>query len=152
MTSSKSSSKKDEKEEGTFKIREVFASLSGLPRIVHLVWSAHAALMVSTALFYLVRGITPALSATISQLLLDGVLLGIRKGTIAPIWLPVILQLAVNLLDRLFNRVCNTLQQLLQDRVSDHVQLLILKKANTLDLALFEDSEFYDKLRHATQQ
>lgn len=154
MATSKSSSSqsKEKKEENAFKIREVFASLSGVPRIVRLVWAAHAPLTIGTALFNLARGITPALTATISQLLLDGVLLGIQKGTIVPIWLPVLLQLAVNLLDRLFSRVGGTLQQLLQDRVSDHVQLLILKKANTLDLALFEDSEFYDKLRHATQQ
>ena len=44
------------------------------------------------------------------------------------------------------------MQQLLQDRVSTRVQLLNLEKANTLDLAYFEDSEFYDKLRRAADE
>ncbi len=150
--SARTLARNSQQEDDAFKLKEVFSSLAGLPRIVRLVWAAHPMLTVGTALFYVARGITPALTATISQLLLDGVLLGIKQGTIAPIWLPVILQLSVNLCDRFFSKIGNTLQQLLQDRVSDHVQLLILKKANTLDLALFEDSEFYDTLRHATQQ
>jgi hypothetical protein len=95
MPFSASTLARNNQHDDAFKMREVFASLADLPRIVRLVWAAHPMLTVSTALFYVVRGITPALTATISQLLLDGVLLGIKQGTIAPIWLPVILQLIV---------------------------------------------------------
>jgi ATP-binding cassette subfamily B protein len=99
----------------------------------------------------LIRGITPAISATITQLLFDSVLTGIRSHTIDPIWLPVILQLLLNVLDRVFSRAGSVCQSLLQDRVSDYVQFQVLTKANTLDLAQFEDAEYYDKLRQATQ-
>ncbi len=44
------------------------------------------------------------------------------------------------------------MQQLLQEQVSNRVQLEILKKANTLDLAFFENPEFYDKMRQAANQ
>jgi ATP-binding cassette subfamily B protein len=40
----------------------------------------------------------------------------------------------------------------LQERVSTKVQLLILEKANTLDLEFFENPEFYDKLRTAAEE
>jgi ATP-binding cassette subfamily B protein len=83
---------------------------------------------------------------------LDGVLLGIREQSIAPIWLPVCLQLGVNMLDRTCLRVGVVLQQLLQDRVAEHIQELVLSKANTLDMAQFENAEYYDTLRHAIEE
>ncbi|GCF09687.1 ABC transporter ATP-binding protein [Dictyobacter arantiisoli] len=47
----------------------------------------------------------------------------------------------------------NTISQsLLQDQVANHIQLSILHKANTLDLSFFENTEFYDKLRHAREE
>lgn len=68
------------------------------------------------------------------------------------VWWYVGLQLAVGLLDRLLSTLSNITQQLLQERVSNRVQVLILEKANTLDLAFFENSEFYDKLRRAAEE
>jgi ATP-binding cassette subfamily B protein len=142
----------EEQSHEKFKLKHVFSSLATLPRIAQLVWAAIPSLTLGTAVLSLIRGITPALSATITQILFDGVLTGIRQHTIAPIWMPVILQLLLNLLDRIFTRSGTVLQQLLQDRVSNYVKIQVLEKANTLDLALFEDAEFYDKLRHATQE
>jgi ATP-binding cassette subfamily B protein len=134
-----------------FQLRQVFTSLTTLPRISRLVWTASPGLTCWTAVLSLIRGITPAISATITQLLFDGVLAGIRSHTINPIWLPVILQLIVSMLERVFSRAGSVCQDLLQDRVSDYVQIQVLVKANTLDLAQFEDAEYYDKLRQATQ-
>jgi ATP-binding cassette, subfamily B, bacterial len=135
-----------------FRLRHVIASFAMLPRIMRLVWAASRHLTFWTAIFSLARGLTPALSAAITQLLFDAVLQGIAHRNITPIWWPVCLQLAVNLFDRSCTRAGLVVQQLLQDRVSDHVQKLILGKANTLDMAQFEDATFYDKLRHATQE
>jgi ATP-binding cassette, subfamily B, bacterial len=134
-----------------FQLKQVFTSLTTLPRIARLVWAASPSLTCWSALLNLIRGITPAISATITQLLFDGVLAGIHDHTINPIWLPVILQLVVNMLDRIFSRAGSVCQSLLQDRVSDYVEIQVLTKANTLDLAQFEDAEYYDKLRQATQ-
>ncbi|MGH2506129.1 MAG: ABC transporter ATP-binding protein, partial [Ktedonobacteraceae bacterium] len=51
-----------------------------------------------------------------------------------------------------FSTLSNIAQQLLQELVGNRVQTMILEKANTLDLAFFEDSEFYDKLRNASEE
>ncbi|HEY7417390.1 MAG TPA: hypothetical protein VH593_19555, partial [Ktedonobacteraceae bacterium] len=135
-----------------FQLRHVFASIKTLPRIARLVWTASPQLTFWSAALTLARGVTPAISATITQLLFDGVLLGIREQSIAPIWLPVCLQLGVNLLDRACLRVGYILQQLLKDRVEEHIQELVLSKANTLDMSQFEDAEYYDTLRHAIEE
>ncbi|HTK07282.1 MAG TPA: ABC transporter ATP-binding protein [Ktedonobacteraceae bacterium] len=135
-----------------FQLKHVFASVKILPRIAGLVWTASPGLTFWTAALCLARGITPAISATITQLLFDGVLLGIKQQSISPIWLPVCLQLGVNLFDRTCTVVGVVIQGLLKDRTANHIQELVLSKANTLDMSQFENAEYYDTLRHATEE
>ena len=64
-----------------FQLKHVFTSVKTLPRIARLVWTASPHLTFWAGVFCLGRGILPAISATITQLLFDGVLLGIRQPT-----------------------------------------------------------------------
>ena len=126
--------------------------MRSLPRVLRLVWSTNALFTALMGLLSLLQGFTPAASVWISGLVIDSVVLGIRIHSTSPIWLPVGLQLAVALLSNLLSTLSNIVQQLLQEQVSNRVQVLILEKSNTLDLAFFENSEFYDKLRQAADQ
>ncbi len=144
--------RKDEQPDDDFSFKKVFGSLTSLPRVLKLVWAANPLLTAGLALLNILRGITPAITITISQLVIDGVLHGIRTHSIAPIWLPVILQLLVGIADRFLTTLSNIDQQLLQEHVSNRIQLQILEKSNTLDLSFFEDPEFYDRLRHAADE
>ncbi len=148
----RSSTTKSDKQDEKFDLKKVFAALAGLPRVIRLVWSASPLLTMGMALFTILGGITPLANAIIARLLLDSVIQGFLHHTFALVWLPVILQLGVNLLSRVCNTFTGLIQTLLQERVTEHVQLLILHKANTLDLAFFENSEFHDKMRRATQE
>lgn len=135
-----------------FKLSKVFTAFTSLPRVLKLVWTTHAPLTAAMALISVLRGITPAATVTISQLVIDGVLHGIRIHSVNPIWVPVGLQLAVGLLDRFLTTLSNIVQQLLQEQVANRVQLMVLEKSNTLDLSFFENPEFYDKLRQAADE
>jgi len=143
---------RDGQQDEPFNLKKVLASFAGLPRVLHLVWEASPRLMIGMALFTLIGGFTPLATVIIARLLIDGALIAIRYGTIGPIWLPVILQLAVGLLNGFSNTINSLFQSLLQDRVSNHIQLMVLRKANTLDLSFFENPEFYDNLSHASEQ
>jgi ATP-binding cassette subfamily B protein len=88
----------------------------------------------------------------ITKQVIDSVVYGIRIHSANPIWLPVGLQAGVALITSLLSTLSNIVQQLLQERVSNKVQLLILEKSDTLDLSFFENPEFYDKMRQATDQ
>jgi ATP-binding cassette, subfamily B, bacterial len=151
-SSSKDKNKKQQDEEESFKITHVFEGIAGLPRVLRLVWSTHARLTAAMALVSILRGFTPAVSFWITKQLIDSVVNAIKTHHITMVLWYVGAQLAVNLLDRLLSTLSKIVQQLLQDRVSTRVQLLILEKANTLDLAYFEDSEFYDKMRRAADE
>ncbi|MDQ6660295.1 MAG: ABC transporter ATP-binding protein/permease, partial [Chloroflexota bacterium] len=135
-----------------FKIRNVFESFTSLPRVIRLVWSANARFTILLGLISIVRGFIPAVTVSITRLLIDSVVTAIRTHNVTAVWWVVGLQLGIGLLDRLSTTLSNIVQQLLQDRVSTKVQLLILEKSNTLDLTFFENSEFYDKLRRAADE
>lgn len=136
----------------SFKIRHIFSAFTGLPRVLRLVWSTQPFFTLILGLLNLLRGFTPALTVVVTKYLIDSVVTAIRTHVTTPVLVFVILQLAVAILDRLLSTLSNIVQQLLQERVSNRVQLLILEKANTLDLAFFENSEFYDKLRRAAEE
>lgn len=147
----KKQQEKDKKEE-EFKIRHVFAAFASLPRVLGLVWATDKRLTFAMAFISVARGFIPAISVFITKQLIDSVVRAIFTHVTTLVWILVAVQLAVNLLNSLMTTLSNIVQQLLQEKVSNRVQLLILEKANTLDLAFFEDAEFYDKLRRASDE
>jgi ATP-binding cassette subfamily B protein len=150
--SSRYKTKGQKEPEERFKITHVFEAFTSLPRVLRLVWATNAWLTSSLGILSLLRGFLPAVSVTITALVIDSVVNAIRTHNATMVWVFVGLQLAVSLLDRLLSTLSNIVQQLLQDKVANQVQSLILEKANTLDLSFFENSEFYDKLRRATDE
>lgn len=135
-----------------FHLRELYTSFNSLPRVLHLVWDASPALVAGMAFIMLLQGIIPFATVIIARLLIDSTLQGITHSSFQPIVLPVLLQLAVNLISRFCMRLHATLQALLNHRFSDHMTLLILRKVSTLDLAFFENAEFYDRLTRTRQE
>ncbi len=135
-----------------FSLKQVFGVFTSLPRVLRLVWSTQAFYTATLFVLSILQGLMPAVTVLITRWLIDSVVYGIIHHTISPIWLPVIFQLAAGLVSNLLSTFSNTSQQLLQELVSNRTQLLILEKANTLDLAFFENAEFYDKLRNASDQ
>jgi ATP-binding cassette subfamily B protein len=135
-----------------FSIRKVPGAFVSLPRVLRLVWSTSEVLTILLGLLNLAQGFVPAISVTITALVIDSVVKAISIHSTSPIWLPIGLQLGITLFSSLLSNLSNIVQQLLQEQVSNRVQLEILKKANTLDLAFFENPEFYDKMRQAANQ
>lgn len=152
QTSSEKGQKEQEDEK--FQLRKVFLAFTELPRVIRLVWSTSYSLTIIMALLSLVSGFLPALSVWVTRGVVDSVILAAFSPAhnLGPVWFFVIVQLLVGLAQSLLSTLSNISQQLLQERVSNRVQAMILEKANTLDLAFFEDSEFYDKLRNASDE
>src|SRR5579883_76443 len=143
-----------EQDDEQFQIRKVFLAFTELPRVIRLVWSTSYSLTIIMALLSLVSGFLPAVSVWITRGVVDSVIAAAFSPAhnLEPVWFFVIAQLLVGLAQSLLSTLSNISQQLLQERVGNRVQAMILEKANTLDLAFFEDSEFYDKLRNASDE
>ncbi|MGH2479909.1 MAG: ATP-binding cassette domain-containing protein, partial [Ktedonobacteraceae bacterium] len=143
-----------EQNDEKFQVTKVFLAFTQLPRTIRLVWSTSRLLTITMGLLSLVSGFLPALSVWITRGVVDSVISAAfgRVHDLGPVWFFVAAQLVVGLAQSLFSTLSNIEQQLLQERVGNRVQAMILEKSNTLDLAFFEDSEFYDKLRNATDE
>ena len=127
-------------------------------RAVTLVWSTHQGLTIALAVFTIIAGLLPAGVAYVGKLIIDAVVAAIAVAQAGgdPAYRPVlvfvivegILVAAIAAIQRGIG-FCQTLLRVL---LSQRVNGLILEKALTLELAQFEDSEFYDKLNRARQE
>jgi len=101
-----------------------------------------------------VAGVLPAAIAYIGQLIVDGVVEAMSAtspDTNRVLWL-VVLEAAVVILVAASQRGMSACQSLLRALLGQRVNVMILEKALTLQLAHFEDSEFYDKLTQARRE
>ncbi len=103
-------SRRQRESEERFSISHVFEAFTSLPRVLRLVWSTDGWLTSSLALLSLVRGFIPAVSVTITALVIDSVVNAIRTHVATMVWVFVGLQLAVSLLDRLLSTLSNIAQ------------------------------------------
>ncbi|MDR9432501.1 MAG: ABC transporter ATP-binding protein [Spiribacter sp.] len=123
-------------------------------RAIALVWQTSRILTVVLAAATIVAGLLPAAAAWVGQLIVDGVLAAIEADAGVPrrlFWLVgfeglIIAGIAAG------QRAIQTTQSLLRAQLGQRVNVMILEKAQTLQLADFEDSEFYDKLTRARRE
>jgi ATP-binding cassette, subfamily B, bacterial len=152
MNSHRGRSPRGQQDEEKFSLKKIPSALASLPRVLRLVWETHRVMTLTLGILNILQGIVPAIKISITALVIDSVVQAIHLQSAAPIWWPIGLQLGITLISGLLNALSNIVQQLLQELVSNRIQLDILKKAGTLDLAFFENPESYDKIRQATNQ
>ena len=123
-------------------------------RALDLVWTTSRPLTITLALLTLVGGILPAVIAYIGQLIVDGVVAAAQaanpdtRGVLMLVGLEALIVIAV----AATQRGISASQSLLRGLLGQRVNVMILEKAMTLELAHFEDSEFYDKLTQARRE
>ncbi len=123
-------------------------------RALELVWTTSRPLTVTLALLTLIAGVLPAAIAYIGQLIVDGVVAATQAedpDTSGVLWL-VFLEALVVTAVAASQRGLSASQSLLRALLGQRVNVMILEKALTLELAHFEDSEFYDKLTQARRE
>jgi ATP-binding cassette subfamily B protein len=127
-------------------------------RALELVWTTSRPLTIAFALLTLVAGALPAAVAYVGALIVDAVVAAIQGSAEArtaltnhALWLVAgegVLVAAIAGAQRGLN-LC---QSLLRAQLGQRVNVMILEKAVTLELAHFENSDFYDKLTRARRE
>jgi ATP-binding cassette, subfamily B, bacterial len=127
-------------------------------RALALVWTTSRALSIAFALLTLLAGVFPAAIAYVGALIVDAVVAAIQSTaadhaarTSHALWLVAAEGLLVAGLAGA-QRGLSLCQSLLRAQLGQRVNVMILEKALTLDLAHFENSEFYDKLTRARRE
>jgi len=123
-------------------------------RAIGLVWTTNRALLVAMGLLTLIAGLTPAGLAWTGALIVDAVVYArnAEGHNIAHVIQLVALQGVIVVAMAGAQRGLSLCSSLLRAQLGQRVNVMILEKALTLDLAHFEDSEFYDKLTRARRE
>jgi ATP-binding cassette subfamily B protein len=125
---------------------------------IELVWTTNKALSVALGLLTLAAGLLPAAVAWIGALIVDAVVGAIAAAPAAREDLAGHALLLVAAEGGLVaaiagcQRGISLCQSLFRAQLGQRVNAMILEKALTLELAHFEDSEFYDKLTRARRE
>ncbi|WP_373542128.1 ABC transporter ATP-binding protein [Chamaesiphon sp.] len=120
-----------------------------------LVWTTSRTLTIALAGLALVGGLLPGAIAIVGKSIVDSVVLANRSGLTIDrqhALLYVVLEAVAIVLLAASQKGLVVCQSLLRVLLAQRVNELILEKALTLDLAHFEDSEFYDKMSQARSQ
>jgi ATP-binding cassette, subfamily B, bacterial len=127
-------------------------------RALVLVWSTSRALTIGLALLTLLAGVLPAGMAYVGALIVDAVVAASRVVSAGGaldaqrVFVLVGLEAALVMTIAGAQRGISLCTSLLRAQLGHRVNVMILDKALTLDLAQFEDSEFYDKLTRARRE
>jgi ATP-binding cassette, subfamily B, bacterial len=134
--------------------RARFASLGNVRPLFAMVWETSPPLVTATVLLRLFRAILPLAMLWVPKLILDAVVAFVSHGTgnLNRIWKLVAIELALAILSDILGRVNTLCDSLLGDRFTDLVSVRLMRHANELDLASFEDPVFYDKMERARRQ
>ncbi len=135
-------------------LRSFFGVFRYSRHAVQLVWDTNRSLLFAAAALTLVGGLLPAGVAWVGAQIVDAVLQAMHSPAhqVQRVLRLVLLEgLLVAVLAGV-QRGLSLCQALLRAQLGQRVNVMILEKALTLQLAQFEDSEFYDKLTRARRE
>lgn len=124
-------------------------------RAIQLVWTTSHGLTIALAIATLVAGLLPGAVAYFGKLIVDGVILASRSGSEIDRSLAlryVLIEAFAVISIAATQRGTTVCQNLLRMLLGHKINTLILEKSLTMDLAHFEDSEFYDKMKRAREE
>lgn len=125
---------------------------------LEIVWSTSAKLTIAMALTTLASGVLPALIASVGGLFVDVVSNAFQDDGSNAAQLRsdalyyVFLEAGLVVLMTGAQRISTVCQSILRVLLGNKINVMILEKALTLELAHFEDAEYYDKLVRARRE
>lgn len=135
-------------------MKETLNALQYLPPFIKMIWETSPAMTLANILLRLLSALVPVTTLYIGKLIIDEVILlnGNGGGDMSTLWLYVGIELGVVLIAALLSRIISLLDALLGDLFSNETSERLIAQAARLDLPMFEDSKFYDKLERARRQ
>ncbi|PYT15553.1 MAG: ABC transporter ATP-binding protein [Acidobacteria bacterium] len=135
--------------------RERFTALKNLPQVMRLVWHAAPGVVTGGLLFRIAVALIPLAILAVSKRIIDIVVSAVKgSGTSSPsdVWMWLAIQFVLAAGGLALGRAIDYFDARLADEFTRDVSLRVMQHAATLDLACFEDANFYDKLERARVQ
>lgn len=130
--------------------------ISNLPSAIALIWQAGKWWVIAQSVLLIIGGILPALTVYLTKLFVDTLVLLInsldKSGNIyLLIWVGIWLAF-VTVLNQLLNGIIQLIYAFHAEKLQDHIFSLIHEKSIAVDLAFYEQPEFYDHLHRARNE
>jgi ATP-binding cassette, subfamily B, bacterial len=124
-----------------------------VPPLVRMVWETHRGYALTMIVLRVARAFIPVATFWIGKLIIDGVIAArAGNGTLAALWRYIAMELAIVATGEIMARVSALVESLLSDLFSNKMSVRLMEHAATLDLAQFENPDFYDHLERARRQ
>ncbi|WP_218080991.1 ABC transporter ATP-binding protein [Anthocerotibacter panamensis] len=127
-----------------------------LRRIAELLWESGPTFCVALLLLTVLAGVLPAVQLWVGKLIIDTVVQAVAGNTSEALTQRALSLVAVELGLLVFSAGAQTAGSLVQEiygeRLTFGINERILLKADALDLAFFEDPQFYDALQRAQRE
>ncbi len=133
--------------------RERLEALRYVPALFRLIWRTHRGYTTAIVVLRVVRSVIPVATFWVGKLILDSVIAAkAGTGSLSHVWRYLALELAIVLSGEILARASSLIESLLGDLFSNAMSVQLMEHAARLDLAQFEDPEFYDHLERARRQ
>ena len=143
--------------------RERLGALKHLPPLFRLVWGTSPALFAANLALRLVRALVPITMLWVGKLVVDEVVrvagaapdlggIGAWGAELEPLAWLLAAEFGLAVLSDLLGRATALCDSLLGDLFTNETSVRLMRHAAALDLAHFEDADFYDHLERARRQ
>ncbi len=128
-------------------------ALRNVPPVLHIVWESGRAVVFANITLRIVVAFLPVGIGIIGRFIIDGVN-RIRLHQPLPVhfWWLVAAEMTLSVIIGILMRTVDYFDSLLADRYSHHVSVEVMRKAASLDVTVYEDPVFYDRLERARVQ
>ena len=133
---------------------ESLQSLKLLIPFFRMIWRTSPTLTFTNIILRLFKAAIPLGQLYVGKLIIDEVirLISAPEKDFTQLWWWLGFELGLAVFSEIFNRIISLTDALLGDLYANHSSVELMHKAASLDLGMFEDSEFYDKLERARRQ
>lgn len=133
---------------------ESLNALKLLPPFFKMIWQTSPGFTLSNILLRLVKAAIPLGQLYVGKLIIDEVIrcIGNKDLLYDQLWLYIGLEFGLAIISEILNRLINLTDSLLGDLYSNSSSIELMNKAATIDLSMYENADFYDKLERARRQ
>jgi ATP-binding cassette subfamily B protein len=128
-------------------------ALKNVPPVLHFVWESGPAVVFWNITIRIVVAFLPVGIGIIGRFIIDGVnRIRLQQPLPEHFWWLVGAEMALAVVTGILSRSVDYFDNLLADRYTHHVSVEVMRKAAALDVTVYEDPIFYDRLERARVQ
>jgi ATP-binding cassette subfamily B protein len=128
-------------------------ALKNVPSVLHFVWESGPAVVFWNITIRIAVAFLPVGIGVVARYIINGVIEARNHGALPQdFWWLVGTEMGLAVLTGILSRAVDYFDNLLADRYTHHVSVEVMRKAASLDVTVYEDPVFYDRLERARVQ